>query len=374
MPAHSYDDLLRALKKGELPPALYLHGSAEILKDEAVQLITGQALDAAARELNFEQRGLGDLDPESLHTLLETLPMFGGRRVVVLRGVEGLKKKPRLREVLLAALARRHEDTLLILIETAAPENDRAKDREPDPDLVRLTFAVAADDLDPERTVRWLRHRAEQLGVTFGDGAAEHLAQAVDYDLSTLRSEIDKFSALGSERAVTIEQVGDIVGIRHGETAFDWRNAVLEDDPALALKLLGPVLLQSGNSGVRLAGMLGTGLAGLGVARARYDRGDRGGTLISGIFQSLKLARPFGISNWNEETKLWARLAADWPLPRIRAALRATLAADQALKETRISDERGVLTDLVLTLAGLIAGGGAARSKATARGRTPAGV
>ena len=123
MPARLYDDLLRTLKKGELPQALYLHGPAEILKDEAVQLIAGQALDAAARELNFEQRTVADLDPESLHTLLETLPMFGGRRVVVLRGVEGLKKKPKLREVLLAALGRRHEDTLLILIETAPAES-----------------------------------------------------------------------------------------------------------------------------------------------------------------------------------------------------------------------------------------------------------
>ena len=377
MPAHSYDDLLRALKKGELPPALYLYGSAEILKDEAVQAIVEAALDPADRELNYEQRGVADLDNESLHTLLETLPMFGGKRVVVLRGVEALKKKVKLKEVLLAALARRHDDTSLILIETAAPDNDRSKDKGPDAELVPLTYAVAAEGLNPERTVNWLRHRAEASGVTFAEGAAEHLAQAVDFDLSTLRSEIDKLSALGSERAITLEQVGDLVGIRHGETAIDWRNAVLEDDPARALRLLGPVLMQSGNSGVKLVGMLGTGLAGVNLARSRYDRGERGGALTSGLMQALKVSRLFGLSNWTDETRRWATVAPRWPLSRLRAAFRATLAADQALKETRISDERGVVVDLVLALAGLAEGRGGGMKPHAAeptKSRTAAGV
>jgi DNA polymerase III delta subunit len=375
MPAHSYSDLLRALKKGELPPALYLHGSAEILKDEAVQSIVGTALDAAARELNFEQRGMADLDPESLHTLLETLPMFGGRRVVVLRGVEVLKKKPRLHEVLLAALARKHEDTLLILIETASVKDEWDKKRQPDPDLVRLTYSVSADELSPERTVGWLRHRGEAAGVTFAEGAAEHLAQSVGNDLSTLRSEIDKLSSLGSEKAVTIRQVEDIVGVRHGETANDWRNAVLEDDPAKALRLLGPVLMQRDSSGVKLVGMLGTALVGVSVARARLDRGERGGAIASGLIGLFKQARLWMISDWTGTARRWVEVAPNWPPARLRAALRATLAADQALKETRISDERDVLTDLVLALAAPKAAPGvSARPDTAAHGRTPAGV
>lgn len=375
MPAHSHDDLLRALNKGELPPALYLHGAAEILKDEAVQAIAGQALDAAARELNFEQRGIADLDPESLHTLLETLPMFGGRRVVVLRGIEDLKKKPRLREVLLAALARKHEDTLLILIETAPPEKERGKDREPDPELIRLTYAVPADPLNPKRTVGWLRLRGEAMGVTFAEGAAEHLAVSVGNDLSTLRSEIDKLSSLGSEQAVTIGQVEEIVGVRHGETANDWCNAVLEDDPAHALRLLGPVLMQRDSSGVKLAGILGTALLGVSAARARLDRGERGGAIASGMIGLFRQARLWMISDWTGTTRRWVAVAPNWPAPRLRSALRATLAADQALKETRISDERGVLTDLVLALAApKAATSESARPDTIAHGRTPAGV
>jgi len=40
-----------------------------------------------------------------------------------------------------------------------------------------------------------------------------------------------------------------------------------------------------------------------------------------------------------------------WPAKRVTGALRAVLAADTALKGTTISDERGILTDLVLRMA-----------------------
>lgn len=371
MAAPDYKTLLANLGKGKFPPALYLHGSAEILKDEAVQLIVESALDPSFRDLNYEQRSAAELDPESLTTLLGTLPMFGDRRVVVVRAIEGLKKKPKVREALLTALAHPNPDTVLVLVQTAPAEEPRGKDKGADADLARLTTAVLADDLDHPETVEWLERRARKLGISFTPEAAAHLATAVNLDLSALQSELDKFSALGGERAITVEQVGEIVGIRHGETVMDWRNAVLRDDPARALRLLGPLLLQSGGSGVRLVATLGTGLAGLAVARARYDKGERGPALVSALFSVLKVSRVFfGLGSWSDETKLWAELAPRWTRARLRAALRATLAADQALKETRISDEQGVVTDLVLTLAGQAA----ERAQKKAAGRTPAGV
>jgi DNA polymerase-3 subunit delta len=375
MPAHSYDDLLRALKKGDLPPALYLHGAAEILKDEAVQAIVDATLDPGAREFNFEQRSAGDLDPESLHTLLETLPMFGGRRVVLLRAIETLKKKPRLRDVLLAALSRSNEGTRLILIETAPPEKEVGKPPEPDAELVRLTYAVAANQLNSERTVAWLRHRGQAVGVTFAEGAAEHLAASVDNDMSTLRSEIDKLSSLGSEKAISVEQVENMVGVRHGETVNDWLNAVLKDDSAKALSLLGPVLLKGGNSGVKLVGMLGTAIAAVRVARARLDRGEPSGAIVPKLIGLFRQAGLWMIPDWTGTAKRWVAVAPQWPPARLRAALRATLTADQALKETRISDESGVLTDLILALAAPKTDSSAsARPDTMAHRRTPAGV
>jgi DNA polymerase-3 subunit delta len=372
MPARSYHDLIAALRKGNFPQALYLYGAADILKDEAVQLLVDGVLDPSFRDLNYEQRTAAELDPEALVTLLGTLAMFGDKRVVVVRAIEGLKKKPKVREALIAVLEHPSPDTHVVLIQSPPPDDARGKDKEPDSELVRLVTSVAADDLDHDATVEWVERRARDAGIRFAEGAANHLATATHDDLSALKSELEKFSALGGEQAITLTQVGDIVGIHPGETLMDWRNAVMSDDTARAFQLLGPVLMQSGNSGVRLVATLGTGLTALSVARARYDKGERGPALVSALFNVLKTSRVFfGIGNWGEETRLWATLAPRWPRPRLRAALRAALAADQALKETRISDEQGVLTDLILNLAPIDR---AASRTAPVRGRTPAGV
>jgi DNA polymerase-3 subunit delta len=359
MPALKFNEFSRALSKGQLAPIYYFHGPEDLLKEERGALVLEAALDPGSREFNFEQRSAADLDPESLHTLLQTLPMFGGRRVIFLRAVEALRKKPRVREALLAELGRPNPDAVVVLFETAPEEAEGGRKREPDGELIRLTAAVVADRLTPDEAVEWLRRRARQAGVQFAEGAAEHLARAVGYELGTLRTELEKFSALGSDTAVTVERVGDLIGVHQGETAMDWRNAVLEDDITRALVLVGPVLEQSGVSGVKLVSLLGTGLAGLAVARSRLDRGDRASSLPAGLIQVLREARlpPYMIGGWNNESTLWARCAPHWPQSRIRRANRSALAADRTLKGTRISDERGVVTDLVLEL-----GGTAARS------------
>ena len=352
MPALKFNEFSRALARGALAPAYFFHGPEEMLKEERAALLLDAALDPASREFNFEQRAATDLDPESLHTLLQTLPMFGGRRVVFLRAVEALRKKPRVREALLTELARPNPDAVVVLFETGQEVVEGGRKREPDAELIRLTQAVVAERLAPDEAVEWLRRRAQQAGVRFAEGAAEHLAFAVDYELGTLRTELEKFSALGGETAMTVERVGDLIGIHQGETAADWRNAVLEDDITRALALLGPVLEQSGITGVKLVSILGMGLAGLALARARLDQGDRVQSLASGLIQTLRTIRLFGLGNWNEETARWARCAPHWPRARIRRAFRAALAADRALKGTRISDELGVVTDLVLELGG----------------------
>ena len=137
------------------------------------------------------------------------------------------------------------------------------------------------------------------------------------------------------------------------------------------------MLEQGGNSGVKLVSLLGTGLTGVALARARLDRGERQQSLASGLIQALKALRAYGIANWSAETALWARAAQHWPPLRIRRAFQAALAADRALKGTRISDERGVVTDLVLELGGTAGGregGTRLPSPALRPARTAAGV
>lgn len=366
MPRRSYDDLLRTLGRGELAPVYYLHGSEDILKEEGVRAIIDKALEPHERDFNLDVRTAGALDPEALHALVNTLPMMAARRCVVIREIEAWRKKAGPREVLLKYLANPSTDTVLVLQESA-PNEEKERDWKPDDAIADRAWSVDVAELEPDRVPKWVNHHARRLGITFGEGAVEHLAAACGYSLGTLRSELEKLAGLAGDGPLSREQVGDLVGVRHGETLDDWVDAVLSDQTPRALELTARVLDQSGMTGVKMITTLGTGLIGLQLARGLYDKGSRGPSLERVIFERFLKVRPFGLGDWKALARNWSRWAETWPAARLRGALRITLEADTALKGIRVSDDLGVITSVVLRVAGRRAGGQA--GSGSVRGR-----
>src|SRR6476469_6633116 len=343
MPSLNLDALFRGLAKGEIAPVYYLHGPEEILKDEAVRAILDRALDPAFRDFNLDQRSAAQLDPDDLFALCTTLPMMADRRVVVLRDIEATKRKPKLRAALLRDLGRPAPETVLVLVQGAGEESE-------DKEIARQSAAVALEPLPADRVRKWLQRRATALGLSLEEDAAGHLLAAVGGELAPLAAELEKLAALPPGEPLTAAQVGEVVGVRHGETVFDWRDAVMDDRTGPAVSLLGPLLDQPGASGVKLVTLLGTTLVGVGVARSHYDRGVRGRALDDAVFEAIRRSRVYGLLSWGGEKARRVRWAGRWPADRLRQALQATLDADRSLKGTTISDELGILATLLLRL------------------------
>ena len=343
MPSRTSRELAAGLKQGQFDPAYYFHGPEDVLKEDTVRYLLDRALDPALRDFNFDQRSAGQLDPDAIADLCNTLPMMAERRVVLVRDVEQWKKKTRARAALVRYLENPSPETVVVLVQGAGEETE-------DKDLARVTVSVRFDTPTIGEAQKWLDRQAAALGITFGPGAGEHLLKCTGAELGMIRLELDKLAALPAGSEISVERVGELVGVRHGETPFDWRDAVLDGDAARAVTLLSSVLDQSGVSGVKLVTLLGTSLIGVAVTRAAYDRKLRGAALERAAFDALRAARPWGLGNWKEETARWARWAERWPAGRLRRALEATLAADTALKNTTLTDDRGQLADLVMTL------------------------
>lgn len=355
MPTLSVAALRKEVKAGKLRPVYYFHGPEETLKEEAARALLDAALDPSLRDFNFDQRSAQSLDAESLHALVNTLPMMAERRVVILRDVEALKKKGNARSALLKYLESPAEGTMLILIQSAPKKDER--EEKSDTDLTAKAQSTVFEELDTDEAMAWVERSAKKLGVTFADGAVKHLVAAVGAELALLRLELDKFAALGGGEAISAERVGDLIGVRFGETIFDWRDAILGDDAPTALRITGPLLDQSGVSGVGLVTLLGSSLIALGVARAHYDRKLSGHALSKAIWDTLTRTRPARIGDWKGFANNLVRWAPAWSQGRIRRALEAALAADTALKGTRLATEQAVLTDLILQLAPARTGG-----------------
>jgi DNA polymerase-3 subunit delta len=344
MAALTLDALLRGLKKGApVPEPVYLlHGGEDVLKDEAIRALVDATV-GSSRDFNLDVRFAPDLTPESFHALVNTPPMLADRRAVVIRGVEQLgKRKTKLRDEVVRYLASPNPTTMLVLVVAAGEE--------PDADFVRASTSVELEPLAAERVPRWLQHRATTLGLTLAADATELLLKAVGNDLSTLSGELEKLTSLtaGTGRPVTAEDVSNLVGVRRDETVFDLVEAALERRVARAAQLVEPVLEQAGMSGVRIVSLLGTHLVGTALARAERDRGVHPARLPDTIFRQMQSVRPYGMRSYKEEAARWTAWSALWTARELGRALRAALAADNALKTATVSDDRGIVTQLVL--------------------------
>ena len=339
----SLPQLQRAL--GKTPPrgAFYLAGSEAILKDEALAALLDRALDPGLRDFNLDYLSASNLEPDELAAACSTLPMMADVRVVVVRDIESWKRKSKGKQPAVRYLEKPAPETVLIFVQ--------GNDDDPDADLAAHCTVIDCKALLGDALDAWLEDRLQGAGITLAPEALEHLLRATGGDLGTLTAEVAKLSSLQVTGPIDRETVGSLVGIRFGETVEDWRDAVLRDDTARAISLVPQVLALSGVSGVRLVTLLGTSLLVLRWGRCTAEaKKIRDRALAEQVKSFAFRIRP-PVGSYPPFAALVGEVVGRWSLPRLRTAIAATLAADAALKNTTISDEGGIVTDLVLMLA-----------------------
>lgn len=330
-------------------PVYYFHGDDDFLKESSTRKLVKVALDDSMRDFNLETRRASELDTEDLDALLGTPPMLAERRVVILRDVDKLKKGAR--AFLDRYLARPASDTILVLASPAGVKSDKA--------LAERATVVEFAPLSTDRLPKWIAHHAKtELAREITPEAAALLIRAVGSDLPQLAVELEKLASYASE---TIDEhaVTEVVGIRRGETITDLLDAIAAKDAATALPLIPIVLQQPKSTAVWIVMMLSVQMLGIAYGQAALAAGVAPRSLFSELMSLLKETGAFPGRPWGEAVGVWTKQAPHWSASELDDALSAMLAADAALKETRISSSEQLLTTLVLALCG-----GAARRAA----------
>ena len=337
-----FPELEAELRRGRLRPVYYLTGDEDVLKAEAVRAITEQALEDADRTLNLDDRHVGELDAEGLATLVYTPPLLAERRVIVLRGVEALRRKPKVKALLERCAESPPPDAVLVLVGVA--------DQKPDDKLGANAARFTFDHPSPDEAAAWLGRRARRLDLSLQPDAAAHLLAAGGGSLAALEGELAKLAAAMGNDTTTAEQVAALVGVRRGETLADFVATVMTRKTAQALALVDPVLEQPGVNGVRAIMAIGTALVGTRLARGALDDGATGRRLENAVFNGIRRARPAGLGSWRESAADWAAWASRWTDRELASALERALGADQALKSSGLSDERAIIGYFILAI------------------------
>jgi DNA polymerase-3 subunit delta len=327
--------LRSAISKRTFEPAYYLHGDDDFRKDDALTALIASAVDPAIRDFNVEVRRGAEVDAETLETVLGTPPLMSERRVVALRDAPSLRKEAR--AVLDRYLAHPAADTVLIMMAPAGSKPEKA--------LIDRAVSVEIAPLSGDRLGEWITKRS---AIPLTPEASALLQDAIGNDLAQLSGELDKLASYvrgtGGQEVIDEVAVGAVVGVTREETLGRLLDYVAARDCAGAVTVLPHVLAQPRTTAVSVIMALTTQTLALAyaVASGKRTSGD--------FFALLKDTGAYPGRAWGEAVNAWVRAVPGWSLDALERGIKALLAADVALKESRVSDDEQVLVSLILDL------------------------
>ncbi len=179
---------------------------------------------------------------------LQTLPFFGGEKVVWLQGANffGDTQTGKSQGTLDAT------ESLMALLESGIPDDvqfilsasEIDKRRSFYKKLTKLTKVEIFDKVDISKSgwemqvMAGVNQRARQMGLSFAPGAAEQFVLNVGADTRQLNSELEKLAVYVDDRPATVEDVGMVVASTHVGVIWGIGDALAKRNLPLTLQLI----------------------------------------------------------------------------------------------------------------------------------------
>jgi DNA polymerase-3 subunit delta len=248
-------------QNGRLRPAYLIVGEELFFRQQVLSAMRKAVVGDGGASLNEDQFVAGEADVKAVIGAARTLPMFGSRRLVTVRGVErwdkadgdekeakGVSQKPL--DQLADYVGAASDKTTLLLIADKLDNRRR---------LVAIAkrdgFIVVCASLPAHALPAWIRARAREHGHALGANAAELLAELCGADLSVLSGAIERVELfVGAGKELTEAAVLECVANMQPGSVWDLVSAVGRRDAGAALAALDRVF--EPGAGPRLVGLL----------------------------------------------------------------------------------------------------------------------
>ncbi len=333
MPKITAEKLQAELAQQKTAPVYLLTGEDTYRKQEIINQIRGIL---QPDDFNFHSVSADKADIGEVLALANTAPVFSAARMVVLSGIEKLRKEPK------AALLKYVSDplatTTLILTHNDAKKIKTEK---------VLTETCAANgrvadfaELKQAALTLWVKNKMSARGLKGDFDAVELLCQSVGSELAALENEIEKLSLYTQDRTqktITKEDVLACIGFSKEENPFELANALLACNKMRAIKLVDK-LLDDGEEPVAVLSKMTYPI----LKMARIKRMSEGGVPADEILHAA------GLFPW--ESRL-VGAARNFPNQKqFLAAMNKMIDADAGFKSGSGSDPKIALKGILLTL------------------------
>jgi DNA polymerase-3 subunit delta len=220
------EDLIADARAGKLAPLYVLASEHPILIERTLAAIRDAVVPPAARGFNYDVVE-GKPTSARILALAQTLPMMAARRLVYVRDLAGLSADDA--EPLLAYAAKPNPSTVVVAVTSKLDKR------------VKLYATLAKKGwlhvLEAPRQLQpFVRDEAKAAGVKLDAAAITRLIDAVGNDLSRLALSVEQLGLfVGADRAVTADDVDDLIADTRERSVFELTDAIGAADRGRAL-------------------------------------------------------------------------------------------------------------------------------------------
>ena len=233
--AKNGEDPVAAIERGEIAPVYCLHGAERYLVDRCLAALRTAVVGGPASAFAAFNHDVFDLKETAMATVVSTartLPMMASRRLVVGKGIDGVKADDLL--PLVGYVGDPNPHTCLVLV------GDKVDTRFKVFQVLRKAgflheFAALRDrEVGP-----WLAKEARARKLSVSPDALAALAEAAGPEMARLAGALEQLALYAGERAaVTLADVEALIPETRQRSVFELTKAIGEGDVGRALRIL----------------------------------------------------------------------------------------------------------------------------------------
>jgi DNA polymerase III subunit delta len=323
-------EFLRHVESTSVAPVYLFKGEADLTMEEAWKKLLDKIVPAKARRFNGERLGAKEHSAAVVIEKLNSLPMFGTRRLVMVQGIEAWAKEGQ--NAMLSYLEKPHSTACLVLTSSQKKGIERLEAAVAAVGIV-VVFAAPTEREAP----RWLQERARLQNKNLSLQAASLLLDQVGLDLQRLERELEKLAAyVGDRQRIELEDVREGVSGQRSFSIFELTNYISRRQRSLAVRSLRN-LMRAGEAPLALIGLLSRQFRIIWQIKDGIEKG----VPLSELNRHLRLPQ-FVLTNYVKESASYS----ETQLQEIHKAMRE---ADLNLKSSGTNPEL-IMENLILRI------------------------
>ncbi len=229
------EDPISAIQRGEIAPIYCLHGAERYLVDRCLQEIRAAVVGGAAAafaSFNQDMFDLRETEMGKVVSTARTLPMLAPRRLVIGKGIDGVKADEL--GALLPYIADPNPQACLVLVGDKVDTRFKVFQA-----LRKAGYLHEFAPLRDRELSAWLAREARARKVTINPDAADALSEAAGPELGRLAQALEQLTLYaGAGKAITLGDVEALIPETRQRSVFELTKAIGDGDVPRALSIL----------------------------------------------------------------------------------------------------------------------------------------